>query len=88
MHYPIIYVSKHLCHAKADNVWLQDKKSVRREQAEQDANNKDSHDDFETLNGSNANDDDEEWSTDVTAEAVKKRMEDLTLGNRPPPLQR
>ena len=60
---------------------LQDKKSVRREQAEQDANNKDGHDDFETLNGSNANDDDEEWSTDVTAEAVKKRMEDLTLGN-------
>jgi len=58
----------------------QDKKSVRREQAEQDANNKDSHDDFETLNGSNANDDDEGWSTDVTAEAVKKRMEDLTLG--------
>ena len=59
---------------------LQDKKSVRREQAGQDANNKDSHDDFETLNGSNANDDDEEWSTDVTAEAIKERMKDLSSG--------
>lgn len=56
----------------------QDKKSVRR--AEQEANHKEDNGDFGTTNGGNDNDDDEGWSTDVTAEAIKERMKDLSSG--------
>jgi len=57
-----------------------DKKSKRKQDEETNGGTNGNHDNNETINEDDNADDDDNWTVDVSEEAVKKRMKDLSMG--------